>query len=90
MAPTGDISTKTGTPETRLNIPALSKAENASGGIKVSWKSVKGATSYRVYRKTAGAEWKHIKTVSSTSYTDKSSLTSGKEYIYTRTGMQGL
>ena len=80
---------KTGTPETRLNIPTLSKAENASGGIKVSWKSVKGATSYRVYRKTAGAEWKHIKTVSSTSYTDKSSLTSGKEYIYTVRACKG-
>ena len=78
-----------GVSETRLNIPALSKAENASGGIKVSWKSVKGATSYRVYRKTAGAEWKHIKTVSSTSYTDGSSLTSGKEYIYTVRACKG-
>ena len=78
-----------GVSETRLDIPALSKAENASGGIKISWKSVKGATSYRVYRKTAGAEWKHIKTVSSTSYTDGSSLTSGKEYIYTVRACKG-
>ena len=73
----------------KLSIPTLSKAENNSGGIKVTWKSVKGATSYRIFRKPSGGSWKHIGTTSSTSYTDKSSLTSGSKYYYTVRALKG-
>lgn len=78
-----------GTSVTKLDNPVLSKAENNSGGIKVTWKSVKGASSYRVYRKTSGTSWVHIGTTSSASYTDKSSLSSGTSYIYTVRAVKG-
>ena len=73
----------------KLSNPVLSKAENNSGGIKITWKAVKGASSYRIFRKPAGGSWKHIGTTSSTSYTDKSSLTNGTNYIYTVRALKG-
>ena len=78
-----------GTSVTKLSIPSLTKAENNVGGIKITWKSVKGASSYRIFRKPAGGSWKHIATTSSTTYTDKSSLTSGSKYTYTVRALKG-
>lgn len=79
-----------GITETKLNTPVLSKAENASGGIKITWKSVKGASGYRVYRKTSGGSWKRIvNSTKGTSYTDKSSLSNGTNYIYTVRAIKG-
>ncbi len=53
--------------------------------VNVTWKSVKGAEGYRVYRKTAGGSYKGIATVEGqdkTSYRD-TGLTTGTSYIYT-------
>ena len=74
----------------KLNTPVLSKAENNSGGIKISWQCVKGATAYRVYRKTSSGSWKRIvNSTTGTNYTDKNSLTSGTKYIYTVRAIKG-
>ena len=72
---------KTGVEYTYLAAPTLVKAECTNDGIKVSWKSVKGAPGYRVYAKS-GSSWKGIANVNGTSYTDKS-VTSGNSYTYT-------
>lgn len=66
---------------TYLAIPDFTVKATTSG-VKISWDSVAGAESYKIYRKVKGGSWKIIKTVSSstTSYTDKGA-SSGK-YIY--------
>ena len=75
---------ESGVSEIKLTTPSLISAQNNSGGIKVTWQSVKGATSYRIYRKPyGGTSWKWIGTSKSASYTDESSLTSGTKYVYT-------
>lgn len=74
---------------TKLAIPELVKAENNPGGINVSWKNVKSASGYRIFRKTSDSSWKHIATTSSTSYTDKSALASGTKYFYTVRALSG-
>ncbi|MDD6212972.1 MAG: fibronectin type III domain-containing protein [Clostridiales bacterium] len=52
--------------------------------VKVSWKSVKGAEYYRVYRKTADSQWVRLATVkgSLSSYIDKTA-DPGETYTYT-------
>ena len=73
-----------------LDTPKLKSAENASGGIKVTWGSVKGAKQYRVYRKASGASsWTSVKLVSGTSYTDGGNLKSGSKYLYTVRAVSG-
>ncbi|WP_346708054.1 L,D-transpeptidase family protein [Massilistercora timonensis] len=74
---------KKGLAETKLDIPILKKVQNGSGGLKITWKAVKGATSYRVYRKVSDTSWRYIGDSAFTNYTDQSSLASGKKYTYT-------
>lgn len=69
--------------------PVLKGTSTASGGIKVSWNSVSGASGYAVYRKTAGGGWGMIDTTTSTSYTDKSGMSNGKTYYYTVRAYRG-
>ena len=52
-----------------LQTPSISKLENTSGGIKISWNKVSGAYGYRVYQKTSNG-WKRIEDTTATSYTD--------------------
>ncbi len=78
-----------GVSERKLSIPSLKSAVNSSTGIKVTWKKVTGAKKYYVYRKKSGGSWKKIKTTTSTSYTDKSSLSSGTKYVYTVRAVNG-
>lgn len=54
--------------------PSYSLELEPGEGIRISWKSVDGAGSYRVYRRTEGGSWKSLKTTTSTSWVD----TSGK------------
>ncbi len=61
--------------------PSISKLENTSGGIKLSWNKVTGAYGYRLYRKTSSG-WKRIKDTTATTYTD-SSVKSGRTETYT-------
>ena len=63
-----------------LQTPSISKLENTSGGIKISWNKVSGAYGYRVYQKTSNG-WKRIKDTTATSYTDSAvSLNQTKTY----------
>ncbi len=67
----------------RLQTPSISSVENVQTGMKVSWKSVKGAASYRIYRKAKGeASWKPLTVVTATSYIDTSAK-SNTVYTYT-------
>nr|WP_303252391.1 leucine-rich repeat protein [uncultured Ruminococcus sp.] len=61
--------------------PSISKLENTSGGIKLSWNKVTGAYGYRLYRKTSSG-WKRIKDTTATTYTD-SAVKSGRTETYT-------
>lgn len=63
------------------SIPSISKLENTSGGIKLSWNKVTGAYGYRLYRKTSSG-WKRIKDTTATIYTD-SAVKSGRTETYT-------
>ena len=63
------------------SIPSISKLENTSGGIKLSWNKVTGAYGYRLYRKTSSG-WKRIKDTTATTYTD-SAVKSGRTETYT-------
>lgn len=67
----------------RLDSPSNIKYTNANGGIKVTWKTVKGANGYRVYRQTTGqTDWTYLKTVKTNEYADKA-VSSGTQYRYT-------
>ncbi len=73
-----------------LTTPTLKSVTKVSSGRKVSWGSVSGASGYAVYRKVAGAsKWTLIGTTTSTSYTDKASLSSKKTYYYTVRAYKG-
>lgn len=52
-------------------------------GVKITWKKVEGAESYKIYRKVSSGSWKTLTTVSSSknSYTD-TSASSGKTNSY--------
>lgn len=79
---------KSATPEsfkhTFLSVPEISSLKNAYGGIRINWKSVKNAESYKIRRKASGGEWETIKTVSASknAYTDKTAK-NGVKYYYT-------
>ncbi len=62
--------------------PVVKSVTVKQTSITVKWDAVDGATSYVVYRKLVGGNWAVLKTVTSTSYTDKS-VVSGKNYHYT-------
>lgn len=80
--PTVNVSKTLQQPQMTSTKSASSSVSNTS--IKVSWKKVRGAKGYYVYRKAAGGSYKKIATVSGNSkinYTDKKAY-AGK-YIYT-------
>ncbi len=67
----------------RLSSPNNIKYTNAKDCVKVTWKSVKGANGYRVYRQTTGqTDWTFLKTVKTCEYVDKT-VSSGVQYRYT-------
>ena len=66
---------------------AISKLENVSSGVSITWKKVSDASGYIVYRKTSGSsKWVKIKTLKGTGkthYTDKAVKSkNGKTYAY--------
>ena len=61
--------------------PTISKLENTSGGIKLSWNKITGVYGYRVYQKTSNS-WKRIKDTTSTSFTD-SAVSANQTKTYT-------
>ena len=50
--------------------PTISKLENTSGGIKLSWNKIAGVYGYRLYYKPASGGWKRFKDTTATSFTD--------------------
>ena len=69
----------------RLANPILTSAVSSKSGITVKWGSVKTATDYYVYRKTANSGWVRIATLpgnSTTTYLDKTAK-KGTTYTYT-------
>ena len=67
-----------------LNAPKLTKIENTSSGVKITFSKPSGASSgkYEVYRCTDNTEWKLLGTTTSLSYTDKTAK-AGTKYYYT-------
>ena len=61
--------------------PTISKLENTSSGIKLTWNKIAGVYGYRLYRKTSTG-WKRFKDTTATSFTD-SGVTANKTEIYT-------
>ncbi|GEM_PF-1625312 len=68
-----------------LSVPVLDKAASKQDGMHISWKSVKGADAYYIYRKTGNGSWQRIGTTNkgtAVSYTDGSAV-GGVTYSYT-------
>ncbi len=61
--------------------PTISKLENTTGGIKLSWNKIAGVYGYRVYQKTSNS-WKRIKDTTATSFTD-SAVSANQTKTYT-------
>ncbi len=70
--------------KTYVKAPTISSVSNTSGGVKVTWGKITGATKYYVYRKTSSGSWTKIATVTGTSYTDTAvKSNNGTTYYYT-------
>ena len=50
--------------------PTISKLENTSGGIKLTWNKIAGVYGYRLYYKPASGGWKRFKDTTATSFID--------------------
>lgn len=75
-------------PASRLTPPTKIKASSIkTNSYKLTWDSVKDATSYIVYTQSAGS-WKKLATVSTTSYT-VTSLSPGQESAYAVVAAKG-
>ena len=61
--------------------PTISKLENTSSGIKLSWNKITGVYGYRLYQKTSNG-WKRIKDTTATSFTD-SAVSANQTKTYT-------
>ena len=61
--------------------PTISKLENTTSGIKLSWNKITGVYGYRVYAKTSSG-WKKLKDTTATSLTD-SAVTANQTKTYT-------
>ena len=70
-----------GTSKVFYEAPAA-KCTRKADSIKVSWKSVSGIDSYRVYYRIGKGEWTKLTDVKGTSYTWKKAV-SGKDYFFT-------
>ena len=72
----------TGKTITYIAAPTLSKVENVSGGVKVTWAKSAGAAKYRVFRKAGTGSWAKLADTTALTYTDKT-VKSGTRYTYT-------
>lgn len=81
----GGKSTSIKISNTIPNTVVLKKATGSESKCRITWKTAKYATGYKVYRRTKGSKWKCIATISgasSSSYTD-TSMKPGQDYHYT-------
>ena len=63
-------------------VPTISKLENTSGGIKLTWNKIAGVYGYRLYYRPASGGWKRFKDTTATTYTD-AAVKSGRTETYT-------
>lgn len=69
--------------------PAVTAVNTSPTSVKLSWKKVKGAKKYIIYRSNKKSKgYKAIKTLTKTSYTNKK-LTCGKKYYYKVAAVKG-
>ena len=61
--------------------PKLKTITNTQSGVKITWGGVKGADSYRVYRKTKNGSYKYLKSTKKKYFTDTTAK-SGTKYYY--------
>ena len=74
---------KSGFKSTYYAPPTLSKAENTTSGVKVTWKAISGIDTYRLYvKENDDKNWSKVADVSGTTYTD-TSVDSGDDCTYT-------
>jgi hypothetical protein len=78
---------RTGLSILHLSTPTVT-VTSSSNRIRISWTATSGATSYRLYRRTAGGGWVRIANLTSTSYTDTTAK-SGTTYYYTVRAVSG-
>ncbi len=62
--------------------PTITKLENTSDGIKISWNKIAGVYGYRLYYKYPGKDWKCFKDTTTTSFTD-TGVSIGRTETYT-------
>ena len=74
---------KTGVSTVYIPAPRISEFKNTSTGVKLSWKAVSVASSYRIYRKAGSGSWELVKKLNNETltYTD-TDVKSGVEYSY--------
>ena len=66
---------------TYIAAPVVTKAENTTTGVKVTWEAVNGAASYRLFYKVTGGKWTRITDTTDTSYT-WTGAASGTKYTF--------
>ncbi len=77
----GEVLKKASIPQLKCTTPTLTECSNTASGVKISWKTVKGADTYRIYRKTSKGDWEYLDSTSNTYFTDKTAK-SGTKYYY--------
>ena len=76
-----DVEIADGWEASMYKAPKLTSVSNTSGGVKISWEGLKGATGYYVYYKD-GSSWKRVGTTNGTSFVDNT-VKSGTARTYT-------
>lgn len=74
-----------------IDSPVVTAVTNASDGTAIEFSPVKGATTYKIFRKTVGGEFALLDTIKSedgTVYKDRTAV-SGVKYIYGMTAICG-
>ncbi len=61
--------------------PSITKIANKDYGVKIVWDDVKGADSYKVYRKVSDGKYAYLDKTTKTAFADKTAK-SGKKYYY--------
>lgn len=69
-------------PQLVCSKPVISQLINTENGVKITWKAVSGADSYRVFHRLENGDWAFICETTSTTYCDKN-VNSGHLYHYT-------
>lgn len=73
-----------------VKTPTLKAVKNTDKGIRITWKKIKKAKKYYLYRKTGNGGYKKIKVISgnTTSYLDRK-VKQGKQYTYALKAVRG-